>query len=452
MALESVRNIFSVPELRKRIGWTLLLLFVFRLGSFIPLPGVNLEAFREMMAQAQQGTAGRVLGFASALSGGVIDRFSIFYMGIMPYISASIIFQILTKVIPTLEKVSKEGEIGRKRINKWTRYAAVGVALIQGLMHAYYLKRIDAGETTFIHHATFTGFILPTVLSMTAGTVFLMWLGEQITEYGVGNGISLIIMAGIVARAPSVIADVSANFVNHVFGWGTILSLVGLYVFMVVAIVTVTQAQRRIPMQSARQIRGRLVVGGQRNYFPLKLNAAGVIPVIFASALLTFPAGLIQWVCEMNGWKENWIYRNLPEILTSERGIVYMVLYSGLIFVFTYFYTAIAFNPVDLADNLKQNGAFIPGIRPGRNTAEYIERLMNRVTFAGAAFLAFIAIVPILVHMQLNVGQLVASFLGGTGLLIVVGVGLDLVQKIESHLILRQYKGFLGGGTAMRGR
>jgi preprotein translocase subunit SecY len=452
MALESVRNILSVPELRKRIGWTLLLLFVFRLGSFIPLPGVNLEAFRQMMEQAQQGTAGRVLGFASALSGGVIDRFSIFYMGIMPYISASIIFQILTKVIPALEKVSKEGEVGRKRINKWTRYATVGVALIQGLMHAYYLKRIDTGEASFIHDATFAGFILPTVLSMTAGTLFLMWLGEQITEYGVGNGISLIIMAGIVARAPQVIADVSENFANHVFGWGTILTLVALYVFMVVAIVTVTQAQRRIPMQSARQIRGRLVVGGQRNYFPLKLNAAGVIPVIFASALLTFPAGLIQWVCEMNGWKENWIYRTLPGILTSENGVVYMVLYSGLIFAFTYFYTAIAFNPVDLADNLKQNGAFIPGIRPGRNTAEFIERVMNRVTFAGAAFLAFIAIVPILVHMQLNVGQMVASFLGGTGLLIVVGVGLDLVQKIESHLILRQYKGFLGGGTAMRGR
>ncbi len=452
MALESVRNIFSVPELRKRIGWTLLLLFIFRLGSFIPLPGVNLEAFRQMMEQAQQGTAGRVLGFASALSGGVIDRFSIFYMGIMPYISASIIFQILTKVIPALEKVSKEGEVGRKLINKWTRYATVGVALIQGLMHAYYLKRIDTGEASFIHNATFMSFILPTVLSMTAGTLFLMWLGEQITEYGVGNGISLIIMAGIVARAPQVIADVSENYVNHVFGFGTILTLVALYVFMVVAIVMVTQAQRRIPMQSARQIRGRLVMGGQRNYFPLKLNAAGVIPVIFASALLTFPAGLIQWVCEMNGWKENWIYQNLPEILTSERGVIYMVLYSGLIFVFTYFYTAIAFNPMDLADNLKQNGAFIPGIRPGRNTAEYIERLMNRVTFAGAAFLAFIAIVPILVHMQLNVGQLVASFLGGTGLLIVVGVGLDLVQKIESHLILRQYKGFLGGGTAMRGR
>ena len=453
MALEPLRNIFSVPELRKRIGWTLLLLFIYRLGVFIPLPGIDRAYFQIMMERAQGTAQGKVLGFASALSGGAMETFSVFYMGIMPYISASIIFQILTKVVPALERLSKEGQTGRNVLTKWTRYSTVVVALIQGVMHASFLIKLSQGpESRSFIHETATLFITKTVLSMTAGTLFLMWLGEQITEYGVGNGVSLIIMAGIVARAPRVIAGVGKNLGAGSYGWGTVITLLVLYVLMVAGIVFVTQAQRRIPMQSARQIRGRLAVGGQKTYFPLKLNAAGVIPVIFASALLAFPAGLIQWLFKMNNWEDSWIYREVPPILTSEKGFVFLVLYSGLIFLFTYFYTAMVFNPADMADNLKQMGAFIPGIRPGRNTAEYIEKLMNRVTFAGAAFLAFIAIVPTVVHSQLNVDQYVANFLGGTGLLIVVGVGLDLVQKIESHLLLRQYKGFLGGTSGIRGR
>ncbi len=450
MALGTIRTILGVPELRKRIGWTFLLLFVYCLGSLIPLPGIDLAVYSSQMGAFQNSAMGKVFGFANILSGGFMDRFSIFSMGIMPYISASIIFQILTKVVPVLERMSKEGDGGRRRINKWMRISTVGVSFIQGLTYAYTLKQQHTNGTPFINgDPTFLHFILPTVLSWTAGTMFLMWLGDQISEYGVGNGISMIIMAGILHRAPSVIEELLIQVNAGTFTYARVGVLLALYVFMVVGIVFVTQAQRRIPMQSARQVRGRLAVSSQKTYFPLKLNAAGVIPVIFASALLTFPAGIAQLVCQWNGWsKENWFI----DMLSREGGIAYMVLYSGLIFVFTYFYTAMVFNPTEIADNLKQHGAFIPGIRPGKNTAEYIEKVMNRVTFAGAFFLAFISLVPVVVQEQLHVPPLVANFLGGTSLLIVVGVGLDLVQKIESHLLLRQYKGFLGGASPIRGR
>ncbi len=450
MALGTIRNILSVPELRKRIGWTFVLLFIYMLGTWVPLPGIDLTMFRAHMDSFQKSTMGKVFGFANILSGGSMENYSVFFMGIMPYISASIIFQILTKVVPALERMSKEGEGGRRRINKWTRLATIGVAFIQGMTYAYTLKQAgySGNGGTFIYNASFLGFILPTVLSWTAGTMFLMWLGEQISEHGVGNGISMIIMAGIVQRAPKVIGAVSQD-VGRGISYGTVAVLLGLYVFMVVAIVFVTQAQRRIPMQSARQVRGRMAVSSQKTYFPLKLNAAGVIPVIFASALLTFPAGIMQILCRWNGWpQDNWFHT----MLTREGGVAYMLLYSGLIFVFTYFYTAMVFNPTEIADNLKQHGAFIPGIRPGRSTAEYIEKVMNRVTFTGAFFLAFISLVPVVVQEQLGVPPLVANFLGGTSLLIVVGVGLDLVQKVESHLLLRQYKGFLGGASPIRGR
>lgn len=440
--------IFAIPELRQKILLTILFLAIYRIGYSIPMPFVDQ---REMNRPLAAGGLGAVLQYVSMFSGGDLSHATLFGLGIMPYISASIIFQLLAAVYPPLEKLQKEGESGRKKINEYTRYATVAICLFQAWFYVQYAMMpapnglgwgLEAYNTLY--------YKLTMVLTMTAGTVFLMWIGEQIDEYGIGNGISLIIMAGIVARIPA--ATASLFFEGGQFKWSVftlggaggqdvsfekLVVLVCLFVAVVVAVVAITKAQRRIPTQSAKHVRGRRVFGGTRQNLPLKLNQAGVMPVIFASSILVLPTFLFAAIANATEW--GWASA-LREVF-ERQGYIWNVLFIAMIFVFCYFWTAIVFNPKDVANNLKDYGSFIPGYRPGKRTAEYLERVMLRITYVGAAFLAVIAVVPTLVSGTMDVRYDVASFYGGTGLLIVVSVAMDLVQKINSHLVMRNYPG-----------
>jgi preprotein translocase subunit SecY len=396
-----------------------------------------------------------------AMFGGTnIGMSTIFGLGIMPYISASIIFQLLGSVVPSLEALMKEGESGRKKINEYTRYATVFLCLGQSAFWVkYMMTQMSAGPSPIvpIQYQTL-GHAFVSVMIMTAGTIFLMWIGEQIDEYGIGNGISLLIMAGILARMPQALYNLVTNSTLRLtneagkLGLVSLLLLAGLFVAVIVGVIAMTESQRRIPTQSAKHVRGRQVYGGTRQYLPLKVNQAGVMPIIFASSLLMFPYFLLAmldgatagWANSPSAFWRFWsaLFREGAAAFRNH-GYVYTLFYIILIYFFCYFWTAITFNPKDMADNLKDYGSFIPGYRPGRRTADYLEKVMLRITYVGAAFLALVAVIPSLVSNQFNVDFAVASFLGGTGLLIVVSVCLDLVQKIDSHLIMRNYAGLM---------
>jgi preprotein translocase subunit SecY len=448
---EKLRVVWQIPELRQKILLTLLMLAVYRVGFQIQLPVINQAEVSKFSNQT--GGLSDMLQAVAVLSATQLDQVTIFGLGIMPYISASIIFQLLGSVYPPLEQLQKEGEAGRKKINEYTRYATVLLCLFQSW---FYVE-------SFIEPQ---GFVLPafqnangemlfswqviSVLTMTAGTVFLMWLGEQIDEFGIGNGISLLIMSGILASMPGAGWELLQKASLELGGGGSKLGIEGLvllacmFVAVVMGVVFITLGQRRIPMQSAKHVRGRRVYGGTRQYLPLKVNQAGVMPIIFASSLLMFPLIILQNMQNVQ-WSEGW-FKNFiawSHEVFHRGGFLYNILYLALIYFFCYFWTAITFNPKDMAENLKNFGSFIPGYRPGKRTADYLEKVMVRITYVGAGFLAVVAIIPTLISTSLDVGWVLASFYGGTSLLIAVSVAFDLVQKIDSHLVMRNYKGLL---------
>ena len=432
--LDGFQNITRVPELKKRILVTGLLLVVYRIGIHIPTPGIDNLALKAVF----ESQAGTLFGLIDMFSGGALARFSIFTLGIMPYISSSIILQLLTVVIPQLEKLSKEGELGRRKITQYTRYGTIVLSVIQGMGIAVGLESVSAGAGSVVYHPGWA-FRIMTVITLTSGTAFLMWLGEQITERGIGNGISLIIFAGIVARFPSglvrTVTLVRTGEMNLFAG----LFLLALMVGVVAIIIYFERAHRRIPVQYARRIVGRKVYGGQSTHLPLKVNTAGVIPPIFASSILLFPATIASFI-------KHPITRTISDALTPGR-VGYELLFVTFIIFFCYFYTAVTFNPVDVADNMKKYGGFVPGIRPGKKTAEYIDKILTRITLGGAIYVSVICVLPSILIARFNV----PFYFGGTGLLIVVGVAMDTVQQIESHLITRHYEGFLKKGQ-MKGR
>lgn len=440
MIVEKIQNIFKIPELRKRILFTLGLLIVYRLGGHIPTPGVDTAALTHFFRQ----NSGTLFGLYDLFAGGNLSKATIFALGIMPYISASIIFQLLTAVVPYFEKLQKEGDEGRKKITQYTRYGTVLLAMVQGFGISIFLESIQvqaAASVPGIDPTTGLAFRMMTMLTLVSGTVFVMWLGEQITERGIGNGISLIIFIGIVAGYP-------ADWLNttQVLRAGTLSPFVLLFILAVMVgiisgVIMITQGQRRIPVQYAKRIVGRKVYGGQSTHIPLRVNTAGVIPIIFAQSLIMFPSTIATLFAPNSE-----VMQSIVGLL-SPGGWLYNIVYSGIIIFFSYFYTAIIFNPADLADNMRKHGGFIPGIRPGKRTAEYIDRILTRVTLPGGVFLAAIAILPFFLIQQFNV----PFFFGGTGLLIVVGVALDTLQQIESHLLMRHYDGFMKKGR-MRGR
>lgn len=452
---EKTRVVFAIPELRQKIFLTLLFLAIYRIGWQIMLPFVDTAEMTGLFGGDSQ--LGDVLDRVATFSASNLTQATIFGLGIMPYISASIIFQLLGTVWEPLERLQKEGESGRKKINEYTRYATVGICLIQSWFWVSLLASPSWGvvrdEFMVDGHLMF-GWRITAVLTMTAGTTFLMWLGEQIDEYGIGNGISLLIMAGILARMPAAGMQLLKPMIENGFELGnsggqfgveTLLVLAALFVAVVAGVVFITQGQRRIPTQSAKHVRGRRVYGGSRQYLPLRVNQAGVMPIIFASSLLLFPSVGF-------GYAANWFDPNtsmgqimdgLKNIFSEGQGFIYNILYIGLIYFFCYFWTAITFNPKDMADNLKNYGTFIPGYRPGKRTADYLEKVMVRITYVGAGFLALVAVIPTLVAAWLKIPYSVAGFYGGTGLLIAVSVAFDLVQKIDSHLVMRNYKGLL---------
>ncbi len=449
--LEKLRIVFTIPELRQKILLTLGLLAIYRVGWQVPLPIVDPKA---MSAFAQEtGGIGDLLKTVAVFSASQLSQATIFGLGIMPYISASIIFQLLATVWPPLEKLSKEGEAGRKKINEYTRYATVLICLVQSWAYVAFLSSARVGDTSLIQSSFLVDGRLPliwqfvAVMTMTAGTIFLMWLGEQIDEFGIGNGISLLIMAGILAAMPSALVQLGGDTSWELGGGGgkmgveTLLVLAALFVGVVAGVVFMTQGQRRIPTQSAKHVRGRRVYGGTRQYLPLRVNQAGVMPIIFASSLLLFPQMFFQYL--HNSYPSNTVLGALHDSFTRGQSFLYNVLYVVLIYFFCYFWTAITFNPKEMADNLKNFGAFIPGYRPGKRTADYLERVMERITYVGAGFLALVAVIPTIVGGALGIPSQIASFYGGTGLLIAVSVAFDLVQKIDSHLVMRNYTGLL---------
>ena len=461
IAPPQIFNIFAIPELRKKIFITLGFLVVYRIGYYVPLPMIDGNMMAEKMSGASGGAVGKMLGFVSMFSGGNLSNACVFAMGIMPYISASIIMQLLSSgVVPSLEKLRKEGQSGQKKINEYTRYLTVPICVIQSVMLYQWLTRPEPNGMGLLirDYAESSGltlfFGLTAVLTMTCGCLFLMWLGEQIDEYGIGNGISLIIMAGIIARIPDAISSLAydpatGKIKESIFTLGSstgdvsfekIIVLAILFVAVIIGVIAITKAQRRIPTQSAKHVRGRRVFGGTRNYLPMKVNAAGVMPVIFASTLLILPGFLFSSIYSLSDKQWGWA-DEFGSLFSRGSGWLYNVLYIALIYVFCYFWVAITFNPKEVADGLKDNGSFIPGYRPGKTTSDYLERVLMRITYVGAAFLAVIAIIPTLISTSMNISPTVASFFGGTGLLIVISVALDLVQKINSHLVMRNYQG-----------
>lgn len=430
--IRAFQNAFKIPELKSRIIFTLVLLIVYRIGAHIPTPGINGEELSKFLTEK----GGALMGFFDMFSGGALSRVTIFALGIMPYISASIILQLLTVVIPAIGKLAKEGEAGRKKIIKYTRYGTVIISMIQSFGIAMGLESMSGGA--FIQNPGWS-FRLLTMITLTSGTAFIMWLGEQITERGIGNGISLIIFAGIVARFPNAVLStlrlIRAGELNIFF----VIFLVVMMVAVVAVIIFIERGQRKIPIQYAKRVVGRKVYGGQSTHLPLKINTSGVIPPIFASSIIMFPATVAGFIAIP--WVQG-VARQL-----SPGTVLYTMLYVGMIFFFSYFYTAVIFNPVDIADNLKKYGGYIPGIRPGQKTSEYIYRVLTRLTFVGAIYLAIICIIPEILIKRFNV----PFYFGGTSLLIVVGVALDTISQIESHLVTRSYEGFLRKGR-IRGR
>ena len=417
----SLQQAFKIGDLRTKLLFTLMMLLVFRVGAHIAVPGINAEAIQQLIS-------GQLFGFFDIISGGAFKRFSIFAMSITPYINASIIMSLLKVVIPRLDELSKEGEEGRKVITQYTRYGTVILAFIQALGMAFALGRAGA-----LINPGFMSYMV-IVISLTAGTVFLMWIGERITENGIGNGISLIIFAGIVSRLPSQISGVMQELAGGIIGYFNIFLFIVLALAIIAAIVAVNEGQRRLPIQYAKRVVGRRLYGGQSTFLPLKVNAAGVIPIIFAMALMMFPATIGSWAPQTSKFN---VFLNTYFNFGS---VAYNLVYAFLIVFFTYFYVSIIFNPMDVAENIKKYGGFVPGIRPGRPTAEYIDKILSRLTLAGGLFLALIAILP---NFVMGLTGITSLWFGGTALLIVVGVALDTMKQIESHLLLRSYEGFV---------
>jgi preprotein translocase subunit SecY len=430
MISSGFQNILKIPELKKRIFYTLALLAVYRIGVHVPTPGIDAVALASFFARAK----GTLLGLFDMFSGGALERLSVFALGIMPYISASIILQLLTVVVPHLERLSKEGEQGRKKITQYTRYGTVVLSIIQGFGISVGLESMTAPGGAPVVVAPGWGFRLMTVLTLTAGTAFIMWLGEQITERGIGNGISLIIFAGIVARMPTAIGNTFRLLSTGEMGIFPIVLLLVLMIAVVAFIIFIEQGQRRIPVQYAKRVVGRRMYGGQSTHLPLKINTSGVIPPIFASSIIMFPATVASFM-------------NIPWMKSVADAMrpgnaAYELLFVGFIFFFCYFYTAVTFNPVDVADNMKKNGGYIPGIRPGRRTADYIDRVLTRITLGGAIYVSAVCVLPSILITKFNV----PFYFGGTALLIVVGVAIDTIAQIESHMLTRHYEGFLRRG------
>jgi preprotein translocase subunit SecY len=457
---EAIANVFRVPDLRNRILFTLGMLAIYRLGGFIPTPGVDAVRFEEFVRQ----NAGSFLGFIDLFSGGTFSRLSIFALGIMPYITASIILQLLTVVIPTLEKLQKEGELGRRKITQWTRYLTVALAVVQSVSIATMLQ---ASDGNFVMNPGF-GFVLMTMLSLTTGTAFIMWLGEQITERGIGNGMSLIIFAGIVVGLPSAMEQIYTNvFVTRQWPFLQLFLILLVMIAVVAFIVLVERGERRIPVQYAKRVVGRRMMGGQSTHLPLKVNAGGVIPVIFASSFLAFPQTLNQVAFVRNS---PYLSGMLDAITGSSP--LYFLLFTILIIFFCFFYVSIIFNPNEAADNMRKYGGFIPGIRPGKNTAEYMNRILTRITVVGGLYLALLSLIPQVMISGIKLQRLplvgnwidtyfprwlldglgVNFYFGGTSLLIVVGVAMDTVNQIEAQLIMRHYEGFTPRAGRIRGR
>lgn len=438
--METIVRIFGITELRKRILLTLSLLAVYRIGVFVTLPGVDRTA---MMRFMQSQGSNNFLGLFNMFSGGAIEQLSVFALGIMPYISASIIFQLLTVVIPTLDRLNKEGEQGRKKINQWTRYSTIGLALVQGFFIALYLENLNTqggGSGQIVHYPGTFMFRFMTVLTLTTGTAFIMWLGEQITERGIGNGMSLIIFAGIVAGMPDALVQTKQMVAGQQMSLFQLIALAGLVFGVIAFIVFVERGQRRIPIQYAKRMVGNTVGAAQSTHLPLRVNMAGVIPPIFASSILMFPMTISGWTDA--GWMQV-----VGSALQPGRW-QYNVVYTALNIFFCFFYTAVMFNPVDVAENLKKYGGYIPGIRPGTKTAEYIDHVLTRLTFGGALYVAAVCVVPMFVQDLFSV----SFYFGGTSLLIIVSVALDTVQQVESHLITQNYEHFSDSGPKIRER
>jgi preprotein translocase subunit SecY len=464
--LEKIRVIFTIPELRRRIFLTLLLLAIYRIGYQIPLPILNQGM---LGGDDDSGLFSSLLRQASLFSAADLRSITIFGLGIMPYISASIILQLLASVWKPLEELKKEGETGRKKINEYTRYLTVGLCIVQSIVYLWQKTAVQGGQS-YIHPAflvageatstsggaVYWGWFVTSLLTMTAGTVFLMWIGEQIDEYGIGNGISLLIMAGILAQMPSAFMALANNMQWRLtrfegIGIETLFLLISLFIAVVFGVVFITLGKRSIPVQSAKHVRGRRVFGGNRQGLLLRINQAGVMPIIFASSLLMLPSLVFGWLATVVreptvAWREALasFFGNIQLMFSRGTSFFYNLMYIGMIYFFCYFWTAITFNPKEMAENLKEYGTFIPGYRPGRRTADYLENVMTRITFVGAGFLSLVAIVPTIINSSLNINNAaITSFYGGTSLLIAVSVAFDLVQKIDSHLVMRNYKGLL---------
>jgi preprotein translocase subunit SecY len=463
-------NIFRIPELRNKVLFTLFMLAIYRIGYHVPLPGVDQERFAQLSKQRQSqkggdnSPAGRLADYVALFSGGNLSSSTIFGLGIMPYISSSIIFQLLTTVVPSLEKLQKEGETGRRKIQEWTRYGTIPLCIIQA---AFWLTTMHNQKLVMDEYAGRFVFWFMGLTALTAGCIFLMWLGEQIDEYGLGNGISLIILAGIVARMPNAIiqlvqgSDLTGSHASDKISIGQILFLAASFVFIVGGSILITQAQRRIPIQQAKHTRGRKVYGGQRQYLPLRVNHGGVMPIIFAQSLMLFPGILFGWIAQsFDQNSSKGVFASIFIWLNSQfaygAGFLYIILELAMIYFFAYFWTTVQFQPKEMANQLRDYGSFIPGLRPGKRTADYLEKVMMRITYVGGAFLCIIAVVPTAVSASMNISYSISQFLGGTGLLIVVSVALDMVQRIEANLLMRNYGGFLSGpggkGKRIKGR
>jgi len=434
--IESFKNIFKIHELRQRVMFTLGIFIVYRIGGHIPTPGIDAQALGEFFAQA----SGSLFGMYDLFVGGAFSKATIFSLGIMPYISSSIIFQLLGAVIPYFQRLQKEGEEGRRKITQYTRYGTVLIAALQAAATAVFLESITTGSGRAVVPNPGMFFKFLTVITFTSGTIFIMWLGEKITERGIGNGISLIIFIGIIARFPQAVMDEARMVLGGQRSIITELIVIAMMVLVIAAIVAVTRAQRKVPVQYAKRVVGRKMYGGMTSHIPLSVNTAGVIPIIFAQSIMFAPSTLTSFF-------PNSEFMQMVASWFNPGAWLYSILYGLLIVFFAYFYTAIVFNPIDLADNMKKQGGFIPGIRPGQKTAEYIDHILTRITLPGALFFALIAILPYILIQRINV----TFYFGGTGLLIVVGVALDTLQQIESHLLMRHYDGFMKKGR-MKGR